>query len=76
MLSDPSDLPGIQTRPIPMPGETLNPLDPTLMNAWLEQEARRPWNRDIKLTERPDDIPPLPPVTDEEMGPYRSDATY
>lgn len=51
--------------PHPAPSLELDVNDPGLVNAWLDQELewwRRVRKLDLRITERPDNIPPLPPA--------------
>ena len=52
---------GVQLYPGPGGGVALDRNDPALFDAWLRQEADRPFHGALRMTSRPDDIPELPP---------------
>lgn len=69
LLADPPV--GVQLYPGPGGGAWLDVTDPALFDAWLVQEMERGFRREqrLKLTERPDNIPPLPPdARESESG--------
>jgi len=48
-------------------GAWLDRNDPALFDAWLEQERARMRDPSLRLLERPDGIPPLPELDDDEL---------
>lgn len=56
---------GVQLYPGPGGGRKLDRNDIALFDAWLRQEMVRPFRRELalRITERPDGVPSLPPDT-------------
>src|SRR5690606_37611635 len=67
-----ADRPGVQIWPIPLKGHDLDVNDLALMNAWVTQQASKPYRRELRLrlVEAPSDVPALPPPpSDEDRDP-------